>query len=161
MDAQKVEMRSDLYHENTFWSLQSTRPAFLKGGVMRERESCCIEYRGVWWPRPWAVKPAHEPVSACAKPRVPLKSAPETMAIRGSGLTIVGRNQAEARNNLSLKILLVLGCDSRLQGFSTPLARRRSSYPPSSTNLMTTHPAVHAATRLRGLRRPIRLSATV
>ena len=36
--------------------------------------------------------------------------------------------------------------DSRAQGFSTPLGRRRSSFPPPSPNLVRTHPK--SATRL-------------
>ena len=49
----------------------------------------------------------------------------------------------------------------RAQGFSTPLAHRRSSCPPPSPNLELTHPIRRATVRLRVLRRPTRLSATV
>ena len=47
--------------------------------------------------------------------------------------------------------------DFRSQGFSSPLTRRRSSYPPPSPNLVLTHPVEHATVRLRVLR----LSATM
>ena len=39
-----------------------------------------------------------------------------------------------------LRNLPVQACDSRAQGFSTPLARRRSRCPPPSPNLVPTHP---------------------
>ena len=47
------------------------------------------------------------------------------------------------RHQLSLRNLPVQACDSRAQGFSPPLARRRSSYPPPSPNLVRTHPIEH------------------
>ena len=42
--------------------------------------------------------------------------------------------------NFFFKILPVFAFDSRAQGLSTPLTRRRSSYPPSSPNLVLTFP---------------------
>ena len=41
--------------------------------------------------------------------------------------------------SFSLRIFPVRAFDSRAQGFSTPLARRRSSCPPPSPNLVRTH----------------------
>ena len=45
--------------------------------------------------------------------------------------------------SFSLRNLPVQACDSRAQGFSPPLARRRSSFPPPSPNLVRTHPIEH------------------
>ena len=42
--------------------------------------------------------------------------------------------------SFSLRNLPVCAFDSRAKGFSTPLARRRSSCPPPSPNLVRTHP---------------------
>ena len=42
--------------------------------------------------------------------------------------------------SFSLRNLPVRAFDSRAQGFSPPLARRRSSCPPPSPNLVRTHP---------------------
>ena len=47
------------------------------------------------------------------------------------------------------------------QGFSSRLARRRSSFPPPSPNLVLTHPIERATARLRVLLRPTRLSAAL
>ena len=41
--------------------------------------------------------------------------------------------------SFSVKNLPVQACNSRAQGFSPPLTRRRSSFPPSSPNLVRTH----------------------
>ena len=47
------------------------------------------------------------------------------------------------RHQFSLRNLPVQACDSRAQGCSPPLARRRSSCPPPSPNLVRTHPIEH------------------
>ena len=47
------------------------------------------------------------------------------------------------RHQLSLRNLPVQACDSRAHGFSPSLARRRSSCPPPSLNLVRTHPIEH------------------
>ena len=43
------------------------------------------------------------------------------------------------RDQLSLRNLPVRAFDSRAQGFSPPLGRQRSSFPPPSPNLVRTH----------------------
>ena len=45
-----------------------------------------------------------------------------------------------ANMSFSLRNLPVQACDTRVQGFSPPLTRRRSSCPPPSPNLVRTHP---------------------
>ena len=45
--------------------------------------------------------------------------------------------------SFSLRNIPVQAYDSRTQGFSPPLARRRSSCPPPSSNLVRTHPIEH------------------
>ena len=47
------------------------------------------------------------------------------------------------RHQLSLRNLPVQACDSREQGFSSPLARGRSSRPPPSPNLVRTQSIEH------------------
>ena len=90
------------------------------------------------------------------------KASQKSCPFAAPGWLFVVRNLAVVRNQPSFhKTLPVLAFDSRAQGFNTPLSRRRSIYPPSSPNLVPTYPAVHAATRLRVLRHPIRLSTTV
>ena len=54
----------------------------------------------------------------------------------------------------------VCTCDSRARGFSTPLTRRRSSYPLPSPKLMLTHQIERATVRSRVLRHSTKLSAT-
>ena len=55
-------------------------------------------------------------------------------------VAVVGRRMTMVRHSFSLRNLPVQACDSRAQGFSPPLARRRSSFPPPSPNLVRTHP---------------------
>ena len=87
------------------------------------------------------VKPAREPASNRPKPCASLKNAPRILPIHRSLLTLVGRKQSVvAMISFSLRDLPVRDFDSRAQGFSTPLARRRSSCPPSSPNLVRAHP---------------------
>ena len=102
-----------------------------------------------------------EPASAHPKARVFFVRAPGILPVRRSRLALLGRILAVVTNQFFFKNLPVLTFDLRGQGFRTPLARRRSSYPPSSPNLVLTHPTVSTATRLRVLRHPIRLSVTI
>ena len=60
-----------------------------------------------------------------------------------------------------LRNLPVRAFDSCAQGFSIPLARRRSSCSPPSPRLVLTHPIERPTVRLRMLLRPTRLSVTV
>ena len=50
------------------------------------------------------------------------------------------KKQTVVRDSFSLRNLPVRASDSCAQGFSTSLARRRSSCPPPSPNLVRTHP---------------------
>ena len=82
------------------------------------------------------MKPAREPASSCPKPCVSLKKPHESCS--PLLVTLVGRKIAVVRHQLSLRNLPVQACDSRAQGFSPPLlARRQSSCPPPSPNLVS------------------------
>ena len=63
--------------------------------------------------------------------------------------------------SFTLRNLPVRAFITRAQMFSTTLARRRSSCPPSSPNQLLTHTIKHVTVSLRVLQRPTRLSATV
>ena len=88
------------------------------------------------------MKPAREPASSrprpCASVKKPHESCPfaPTCGPRRKKMTVI-------RINFFLRNLPVQACDSRSQGFSPPLARRRSSCPPPSPNLMRTHLIEH------------------
>ena len=69
-----------------------------------------------------------------------LGKAPRILLVRCFVLALVGRKQTVVRNQFFLRKLPVRAFDSRAQRFSTPLARRRSSCPPPSPNLVRTHP---------------------
>ena len=90
-------------------------------------------------------KPAREPASSCPKPCASLKKAPENFPARRSLLALVKRKQTVVRDRLSLRNLPVCAFDSRAQGFCTPLARRRSSGPLSSPNLVLSRLIARAA----------------
>ena len=63
---------------------------------------------------------------------------------------------------LFFRNLPVLACLCHARGFSTPLARRRSNYPPPSLDLALPHLIARVAVRLRVMPwRPNRLYATV
>ena len=96
------------------------------------------------------MKPAREPTSNHPKPSVSLKNALRILPVRRSFLTLVGRNRPWSEISFSLRNLPVRGFDSYALGFNTPLAYRRSSYPPPSSNLVHTHPdrALLRCTRL-------------
>ena len=68
------------------------------------------------------------------------ENAPRIFPVRRSLVALVGKKNTVVRHDVSLRSLPVLAFDSRVQGFSTPLARRRSSYPLTSTNLVRTYP---------------------
>ena len=88
------------------------------------------------------MKPACEPASSRPKPRASLKKPHESCPFaapcgpRRKKMTAVSYQ-------LSLKNLPVHAFDFRAQRFSPPLARRRSSCPPPSPNLVRTHPIEH------------------
>ena len=87
--------------------------------------------------RRWSQPPARR------KPRVSLASAPGILPVRRSRLALVETNLAVVRNQLSFpkpprsRLCLSLSHKGR-EGFTTPLARRRSIYPLSSPNLVLT-----------------------
>ena len=95
-------------------------------------------------------KPAHEPAfnrpKPCASLKKPHESCPYAVlvALLGKKMTVVSISFFSLRN------LPVQACDSCAQGFSPPLARRRSSFPPPSPNLVYTHPIEHYYQALRG-----------
>ena len=105
------------------------------------------------------VKPAREPASSRPKLCVSGENAPEILPVGRSLLALAGRIRPCQRSYFSSETP-VRAFDSRAQGFNILLARRRSSFPLSSQNLVHAHPTVHAATHLRVLRRSSRLSAT-
>ena len=109
------------------------------------------------------MKPAREPASSRSEPCEPLKNAPRVLPVRGSLLALGERKQTVVRDQLSSQKPPGSRLDSRAQGFSTPVDRRRSSCPPPSPNLVLTRPIERATLRLLGvLRHPTRLfSATV
>ena len=125
----------------------------------RNKENCHIEVHGGEGLE--LVKPAREPAFSRSKSCASLKNAPGILSVRRSLLALIGRNRPCSEISLPLRNLPVRAFDSRAQGFSTLLARRRSSCPPLSPNLVITHPIEYVTLRLRMLLRPTRLSATV
>ena len=107
------------------------------------------------------MKPGREPASSRPKPCESLTNAPRSLPVRRSLMALVRRKQTLARGQFSPRNLPVRAFDSRTQGFSTPLARERSSFPPPSSNLLLSRLLEHVTVRLRMLLRPTRLSATV
>ena len=88
------------------------------------------------------MKPACERKFSRPKPCASLKNAPRILPVRRSLLALVGRKHTALRDQFFffLKNLPIRAFNSRVQGFSTPLARRRSSFPPPSPNLVRTRP---------------------
>ena len=85
---------------------------------------------------------AREPASSCPRPCASLKNAPRILPVHRSWLALVGGKQTVVRYRLFLRNLPVRAFNSHAQAFSTPLDRRRSSYPPPSPKLGRTHPKV-------------------
>ena len=88
------------------------------------------------------MKLAREPASSRPKPCTSQKSAPRTHA---RSLLFVGSRRKKTDRSQTSYFLFetnspVRAFDSRAQGLSTPLARRRSSYPPPTPNLVFIHP---------------------
>ena len=86
------------------------------------------------------VKPPREPASSHPKPCASLKMPDEFFPFAAPCWPSQEEKIPWSDINVSLRSLPVLAFDSRAQGFSTRLARRRSSYPPTSTNLVRTYP---------------------
>ena len=103
-------------------------------------------------------EPARKPTFSRPKPFTSPKNTPRILPVRRYLLALVGRKRAMTRDQLSPQTLLNSVFDSRAQGFSTPLARWRSSCPLPSQNLAFTHPIERVTVHLRVLPRPRRLS---
>ena len=107
------------------------------------------------------MKPARTPASSRPKPYASVKNAPIILSVRRSLLALVERKQRWSEVSFPLKNLLVRAFDFRAQRFCSPLARQRSSCPWSSPILAFHHLIERVTVRLRVLRRPTRLSATL
>ena len=88
------------------------------------------------------MKPAREPASSRPKPCASVKKPHESCPFAAPCGPRRKKNDDRPWSDMSfsLRNLPVQACDSRAQGFSPPLARRRSSCPPPSPNLVRTHP---------------------
>ena len=90
------------------------------------------------------MKPAREPASRRPKPCASLKKPHKSCPFAAPcGPRRKKNDHAWSNISFSLRNLPVQACDSRAQGFSPPLARRRSSCPPPSPNLVRTYPIEH------------------
>ena len=88
------------------------------------------------------VEPASKPASSRPKPCASLKKPHESCPFAAPCGPRRKKNDDRPWSDISFSIrnLPVQVCDSRAQGFSPPLARRRSSCPPPSPHLVRTHP---------------------
>ena len=86
------------------------------------------------------MKAACEPASSRAKPCASLKKPHESCPFAAPCWPSWEENIPWSAISFSLRNLPIRAFDSRAQGFSTPLARRQSSCPPPSPNLVRTHP---------------------
>ena len=86
------------------------------------------------------MKPAREPASSRPKPCASLKKPHESCPFAAPCWPSYEENRPLSEIRFPLRNLPVFAFDSRAQGFSTPLARRQTSCPPSSPNLVRTHP---------------------
>ena len=86
------------------------------------------------------MKPAREPASSRPKPCASLKKPHECCPFAAPCRPSEEENRPWSEISFFLRNVPVRAFDSRAQGFSTLLAHRRSSCPPSSPNLMLTHP---------------------
>ena len=90
------------------------------------------------------MKPTREPASRRPKPCASLKKSHKSCPFAAPcGPRRKKNDHAWSNISFSLRNLPVQACDSRAQGFNPPLARRRSSCPPPSPNLVRTHPIEH------------------
>ena len=99
---------------------------------------------------------SHHP--AVESPCIPGNS-PRSLSARRFLLALARRKQTVVRDQLPLSSPPIGAFDSRARGLSIPLARRRSSCPPPSSNLEFTHPIERPMIRSRMLPPPTRLSA--
>ena len=84
------------------------------------------------------MKPAREPASSRLKPCSFLEKPHESCPFAAPCGLRRKKKKALSDISFSLRNVPVRAFDSRAQGFSTPLARRRSSCPPPSLNLSCT-----------------------
>ena len=89
------------------------------------------------------MKPAREPASSRPKPFASLKKPHEPCPFAAPCGSRRKKMTVARHRSFSLRNLAVQACVSRAQGFSPLLARRRSSCPPPSPNLMRTYPIEH------------------
>ena len=90
------------------------------------------------------MKPAREPGSSRPKPCASLKKPHESCPFAAPcGLRGKKNDRGQTDISFSLRNLPVNAFDSRAQGFSSPLLRRRSSCPPTLLNLVRTHHIEH------------------
>ena len=78
----------------------------------------------------------------------PLRKHQRNLVCSPLPIGAAGRSLVLIRNQILPKTLSVLVFESHAQAFSTPLARRRSSYPSYAPNLVLTYTRVRPATRL-------------
>ena len=95
------------------------------------------------------MKPAREPASSRPKPCASLKKPHESCPFAAPCGPRRKKKWPFSDISFSLRNLPVQACDSRAQGFSPPPARRRSSCPPPSPNLVRTRPIEHYYQALR------------
>ena len=87
------------------------------------------------------MKPAREPASSCLKPCASLKKPHESCPFAAPSGPRRKKKNVVRHSFFSLRNLPVRAFFySRAQGFSPPLARRRSSCPPPAPILVCTHP---------------------
>ena len=86
------------------------------------------------------MKPARKPASSRSKPCASLKKRHESFPFAAPCSPSQKEKRPWSDISFSLRNLPVCVFVSRAQGFSTPLARRRSSCPPPSPNLVRIHP---------------------
>ena len=92
------------------------------------------------------MKPAHEPSSSRPKLSGPPQKMPQESGLFAARCwPSQEENKPWSEISFPPRNLSTRAFDSRAQGFSTPLARRRSNCLPSSPNLVLTRPIVRAA----------------
>ena len=88
----------------------------------------------------WLVMPACEPASSRPKPCASLEKPNESCPFAAPSWPSWEEKGPWSDISFSLRNLPVRAFDSHAQGFSPPLARRQSSCPPPSPNLVRIHP---------------------
>ena len=94
------------------------------------------------------MKPARLPASSRPKPCASLKKPHDFCPLTAPCWPSQKENRPRSEISFSLRYFPVRAFDSRAQGFSPPVVRRRSSCPSTSPNLVRTLPTRKSATRL-------------